>query len=781
MFTVRNVLPLLLVVLLLCGLSFGGTFWTVKQNGTGDYTTIQAALNAAAEPNTAPPAHPWPIIIEVQDNGTYTGNLAFPSDVNGLTLRAGAGFSPTINVVGTGGTPPVDTNEFYIDIVGADTTLQGFTINFTGTAYTVDNNSFMIHARGGAQNVWDCNVFGPSTPFNAISRGIAGVNDINNVEISQCRIGILCDANWFVTKNNYVVRNSWIHDNRHFGIVLHDCNAVVDNCLIEKSGAGFPTGNSNISTDDANELEISYLNVLVKNSTIQTMLGTGRNITLSARGTVDINDCIIRDAKFDEILQYRGTLNLKRCILKNTDETGGCVAVVRQEGTTQQGGTVNIDHCNLESCPSAMTQWALWTGDPTAVVNIKNSILTGTRGYHASVAYGSLSGPLGTFPAGSFTSNYNDNDCNQVISDSGRANGIVAGPQDISPKQDPFYIQTVNSSNDANLITFFALQPYSPIIGKGESDSNLGATGVVYGYEKWPADLDHVYGVDVNDLKVFSSRWLDDSNIVPAGPNSLLDNSFEDLTILDANISVPNWTYWLTPSNPKGPADPCYNLPGTSTLKLLKVSDGCDVYDGNKAIRWVYDVNEGVPQGLNRFTEILLILPQTIDINVFPDANGQPGSRFNQLKVMVKRHAGNSPSNETFMYVKFLDKTKFSPTTSYQKEDQIAHIVGGATDINEGEWVPWTSNFSSMGFDITLGLQGRLQKIGAIVLGVAAQPDGPWGLGQGIIDIDKIELIDTPGCTGYPIGDIRLTNGIGDCIVNFRDYVIFANYWLDGK
>ncbi len=781
MFAVRNMLPLLLVVLLLCGLSFGGTLWTVKSGGGGDYTTIQAALNAAG-PNDVTP---WPITIEVQDNATYTENLVFPpsvsnpNDVNGLTLKAGTDFTPTIVVSGS------VRDQNYIDIRSVGTTLKGFTINFSGLPWSGvgDSNSTIIKAVGGASKVLDCNIFGPSTgTFSTLIRGIAGVAEINHVEVSQCRQGILCDANWFDTGFNYSIYDSWIHDNYGWGIIFSDCNAVVDNCLIEKSGT--PTAETaNVMTQGTNSL---LLNLLIKNSTIQYIAddaaATSRNFRLQTPGTVDINDCVIRGAKADEILQYRGLLNLNRCILKhnrNISDSGGCVAATNNEGQAT-GSYTNIDHCSLEGSPYT-DGWALWTNDPNAHVTITNSILTGPNGYHTASA----------ITTGFFISNYNDNDCNVPISGpAAQQSGVVAGPNDLRQSQDgprfnPYYIQTTNSSNDANLITFFALQPYSPVIGKGMSDSNMGAKGVVYGYEKWPADIDGVYGVDKRDLQVFAWYWKNDNNnVIPPGPNSLVENFESKTAIPDVNCLalVTGGAYYGPTSDgwiyPTPITDGNYLYAGTSTVSLLKVSDGCDVYDGSKAMRWVYDVN--MTTGYGRFTEILVILPQTIDINVFPGASGQPSSPYNQLKVMLNRHAGNSPVAETYMYVKFLDKTKSTPTTGYNKEDLVAHCYGGATDVNAGQWVPWITDLTRMTVEgAPMFYYPRLRQIGGIVFGIRDQPNGPWGLGQGTIDVDKIELVDLPGCS-KPIAE-RLADLNNDCLVNFADYVIFAQYWLDGR
>ncbi len=760
MFTVRNMLPLLLVVLLLCGLSFGGTFWTVNSSGGGNYTTIQAALNAAG-PNEVTE---WPITIEVQDSNTYKENLVFPVDVNGLTLRAGTGFFPTIALLGTG--VPADTN--FIEIKSVGTSIEGFKINFSATSpytQTTDNNSTMVKATGGASRLVDCNIIGPSAALNYWIRGIAGVAEINNVELSQCRVGMACDANWFVTGFNYSITNSWIYNNRHWGIVFNDCNAVVDNCLIERSGWPNTVANSNVLTNGSG----SALNLLIKNSTIRSMLGTGRNVTMESLGTVTIEDSIIRDAMFDEILQYQGTLNLNRCIIKNTDVTGGCVNVNNDAGSKGNCYT-NIDHCSLQgySGVGMSYQWAVFTVDNNAHVAVTNSILTGHQGFYTALP---LNG-VGSY----FTSNYNDNDCNAPIS--GDCKTPVVVTNGILPKQNPMYVQTTSDSigSDANkfsLHTYFALQPYSPVINRDEFGGPLGAKGVVYGHEEWPADIDGVYGVDVNDLKVFSSKWLDDSNIIYPGPNSLLDNFEGYLAFPDPNWSEVTWGGYVYPT----PVDPNYLYAGPSTLKLLKVSDGCDVYEGSQAMRWTYDVNYWAGSQWRRFTEILVVLPQTIDINVFPDANGQPGSRFNQLKVMVNRHVGNSPAGETYMYVKFLDKTRYPSTTTHQKQDIVAHMVGGSTDANAGEWIPWTINLANMAEDLAPSItRPCLTRISGIIFGIRDQLEGPWGPGEGIIDMDKIELIDLYGCRTPIVSDLT-----GDCRVDFRDYVIFANYWLDGK
>jgi hypothetical protein len=67
----------------------------VRQDGRGDFRTIQEAIRAAP-PNS---------VIEVQDNGAYSEEIVIPVNKSGLTLRGGAGFWPIITTTGLKTTP----------------------------------------------------------------------------------------------------------------------------------------------------------------------------------------------------------------------------------------------------------------------------------------------------------------------------------------------------------------------------------------------------------------------------------------------------------------------------------------------------------------------------------------------------------------------------------------------------------------------------------------------------------------------------------------------------
>ncbi|MFH1921677.1 MAG: hypothetical protein ABIP48_17570, partial [Planctomycetota bacterium] len=67
-----------------------GPIITVRQDGKGNFTTIQAAIDAA-EPDT---------LIEVEDNGPYNEELVVPSGKTGLTIRGKRGCWPVVTSAG---------------------------------------------------------------------------------------------------------------------------------------------------------------------------------------------------------------------------------------------------------------------------------------------------------------------------------------------------------------------------------------------------------------------------------------------------------------------------------------------------------------------------------------------------------------------------------------------------------------------------------------------------------------------------------------------------------
>ena len=297
-------------------------------------------------------------------------------------------------------------------------------------------------------------------------------------------------------------------------------------------------------------------------------------------------------------------------------------------------------------------------------------------------------------------------------------------------------------------------------------------------YELLRGDINRDGFVNFIDFAVFASDW-GANNVIPAGPNHPVE-TFESYTatgssgvvgtLLGPRVLggqrawqvVPIAWYGLTP------------IPlGNSTITLLISPPAADAdvnsgYGGTKAMRWVYDVNEyGEPMQFS--TELLTVLPHIEDFNTAPGS-----SPYNNLRIMLKRHSGNSPDNETCMYAKFLDMTRYPPTTSPQKQDIVKIIIGGSTDTHPDEWHQWIIHLDG-GTWQNNGSPVNMTRINAIIFGIQSLPEGPWGEGKGTIDVDLMEMVDLPGCSAPLTGD--LTN---DCKVNFEDLACFVANWLVG-
>jgi hypothetical protein len=746
----------------------------VKQTGGGDYDEIQDALDDVNGLGLTEFS-----VIEVRDSATYTENLQFPSDVNYLTLQAGSGFSPTIEVSGT------DINTVYIGMNAAGQTIQGFNINFgSGNGPPVtDNNSVMIISYGGTSTVRDCTITGPTV--TSWIAGIRAVAKIEDVELSKCRIGVVCDLNEVGAGFRYSITDSHFHDNWWRALVFADCNAVVNNCLVEDNGAGGMGAAGSILTEgDGNDLTNDALYLLITNSMVRGAKAD-RNICLEADfGTVTIEDSIIMDSVIvDEILMRWGTLNMNRCIVKRKLNGAGACLNLTPSTTPPLGmsAVANIDHCTFRS--SDLQDWAMYTiADPNNGIFVKNSIVTGLNGL---LQYGS---------GGVITSNWN----NVYVSGDDYGIDAVAGPNDIVPGVDPLFIQT----NDASLDTFFAIQPYSPVVNADENGSYMGAKGPMTGYEEFPGDLDGTYGVDFNDFAVLASYWRD-SNTIPAVNDVNLEN-FEGYNTTpellgdwqEVDVTTTPWQR-LSGTHPTYYHDVnCSDTyMGTSTITLL--TDPNDVNTGTRAMRWVYDVNAATGGGRN--TELVYVLASEIDLETYKGTSTRaPDTVVDRIQVKVKRHAGNSPGSETFMYAKFLNDIYGTygkggrDLTGPDYYDVAMIVVGGSTDDPNAatEWDTWTINLDSGSWDIYRNCNTGgywnfghvdLEHVGAIIFGIRDQPDGPWGQGQGTIDVDDVVLVDEAGCAGNPVADLAYESVSQDCEVTFEDVWVFTQFWLAGK
>jgi hypothetical protein len=734
----RNMLPLLLVVLT-CGLSFGATL--VVNQGSGPYYGIQDAINVAG-PND---------IIEVQGSYTYGGNLKFKNDVNGITLKATGG--ATIQVFG-----PTVPDENCIDVRSVRTTIDGFHITFSGTPLATDAN--IIHGLGGASTVKNCVIVGPGS---GRLRGITGIAEINNVDISGCRRGLVCDINEIASGFSYIVSNSKFHNNANRGVAFTNCTATMDNCEIYSNGNSTDADGSGNFLIDGNEPEsVGRTNVIITNSILRNSL-YGRLLNVETTGTITMNDCIIRDVpNNDAILQRGGTLNMNRCFVHVGDAGTGGRAFLNQASNAQYtGGITNIDHCTIEGDETRPipNQWAIVLASAVdSNVTIKNSIVRAAQGFFES--------------DGTIHSNYN---CVFASMTAYEAQGPLPGEFDI--QDDPLWIQTTTPG----LETYYALQPYSPCVGADENGNDMGAFPVVEGYEQWPSDLGGVHGVDLVDFSLFGSHWRQ-NNAYVVDVNYTVEN-FETYSGTGASGVVGTLLGPRTVGGPDVWRNPLYTYPGTlglptwtaygwSTLTLETGADANSGSGGTKMMRWVYDVNVTPDVNQVQYTEVLGVLPAAYDLN-----------KYRTIRVMLKRHSGNSPEAETFMYARFLDMSKYNAGVP-NRQDIVRTVTGGSTDTHPDEWYAWTINIAipdvvPTGFWQQNGTTTNWSRIDAIMFGIQTQAkesaELPYGHGQGTIDVDTIQL-GMPACSGYPVGDYNQ-----DCVVNFDDLEYFLRFWLDGK
>lgn len=136
----------------LAGLVDGlGQKFTVRQDGSGDYTSIQAAIDAA----------PTKSLIEIQDDGTYNEKLLIPKEKQGLTVCGAPGCLPFVTSSGPKRDFPV-----LVSAPASDVTLKRLALihsNPGGSASGCVSNagpnlrlqSCILFALGGARCLWE--------------------------------------------------------------------------------------------------------------------------------------------------------------------------------------------------------------------------------------------------------------------------------------------------------------------------------------------------------------------------------------------------------------------------------------------------------------------------------------------------------------------------------------------------------------------------------------------------------------------------------------------------
>ena len=228
------------------GIGGGGTTVyrtkTIKQDGTGDYTTFADLVAALPASLVAVDEH-W--TVTVGDSGTYAENFQLLSTADAtrtLVLQAGEGVTPTIATTGLNG---LYLRTDYM-------TCKGFIVSGT-------NNSKVIRQRGTAIKVHDCDVrASAATPSIGVSVESAN-GEVKRTKITGAEVGleISTDA---VTVHNVLVREAstaairvlvnvdscdffhlTLDPNGGDGIYLGDSGITGNdfkNCIVKVTGAG---------------------------------------------------------------------------------------------------------------------------------------------------------------------------------------------------------------------------------------------------------------------------------------------------------------------------------------------------------------------------------------------------------------------------------------------------------------------------------------------------------------------------------------------------------------
>ncbi|OXU15308.1 hypothetical protein [Sedimentisphaera salicampi] len=265
-------------------------------------------------------------------------------------------------------------------------------------------------------------------------------------------------------------------------------------------------------------------------------------------------------------------------------------------------------------------------------------------------------------------------------------------------------------------------------------------------------DFDENYLIDSEDLEEIAANWLADNYSGPEKTDQVLDD-FEIYGESDPNI-IDTWS-------------PVANILGQSSLELI--TDSSQAYEGSQTLRWSY---YPLGDGYGEYTGIMYELPSIVDI-----------SKYDEMRLRVKRHSGNSL--EDSLYLRFMEPGVVRTELNDEHDMARASIqaVDGSTKFPEDEWDEWVIDLKEdLWFNSAHNANGYyslpdMTQLGAIVIAVYNNPNDGEYMETGLIDVDKIELLDySPTCSEDLAVDLN-----NDCVVNLIDYSILAEKWLLGE
>ncbi len=232
--------------------------------------------------------------------------------------------------------------------------------------------------------------------------------------------------------------------------------------------------------------------------------------------------------------------------------------------------------------------------------------------------------------------------------------------------------------------------------------------------------------VDAEDLAFMSGDWLLNDQISPG-------------SILVADDMEGTLDSWSVHSS---------SYSGTGTI-----SQTANVYAGSGALQWDYDLPATTDP--NNYTSIVFDFGETKDL-----------SGYDELSLWLYRHAGNT--QEDLLFLKFIDAGM-----QVKAEDWI--IGDDCVTEPVDEWAEWSIDPNSLLGPGGIGTvsEGALADIRYLLIGA-----GSWDRTDartGTIDIDDVQFILNPVCSGRPAADTNF-----DCKVDIDDLLMIVEEWLYG-
>ncbi len=452
----------------LLGLSHAAVI-VVKQDGTGDATSIQSALNSALNND----------IVAIGDNGTYIEDITISTilaqagipaaPLLSITLRAAPGTSPSLQAANDESTQRMN----FLDIPGKDmlglvvwgcdnVVIEGIEIiNLENTVNAFNVQSALVIADCQNITVENCTIRGP---------GVRSPGEGSGILIA----GVL--ANPFRT-DNVIVRNSTITET-HYGIISAvfqkgsgtDPNHVtIEDCQFLY---GFESG---VDVDNAGEMIIRNCffdgynhgvhfaggNSIVEDCIIVNSLQEGLESQVDTNWNDQVDGGIVRRCAFignglensgAGVRCTDGPLRFENCIIAGNMGPG-----IRITSGSTNDVSVVVDHCDIYENFGEFEVILEADGSQLAELIITNSNIV-TSG----------SGILNESYLEAVTAHHNnvfvemDDYINVDPADS-----LSVDPMYVSPGIDP----------DSFSFDGFQLQPGSSLLGAGESETVIGSQG----------------------------------------------------------------------------------------------------------------------------------------------------------------------------------------------------------------------------------------------------------------------------------------------------------------